>query len=400
MTRTTRKIALGCMVGTLAFAGQMNTAKAAERPVAGIDVVLSAFYENEDSTNLNVRDFLKTDLLSEFTDLGIAQVSNYVNVREKASEGSKIVGKLYNNAAATILEEKGDWYQVTSGTVTGYIKADYLTTGDKVEELADQVGTKIATVNTTTLKVREKASLESRVLTLVPVGEEMTVNKEKKEWLKVTFTDGSTGYVAADYVDIRTEFDEAISIEEEKAQQAAEEARKAAEEAARKAKEQERNRIHSYSTSNSSSDKTSSSSSSASGSSSNSSSNRSSSGQSSSLRSNIVSYALRFEGNPYVWGGTSLTGGTDCSGFTQSVYEQFGIYIPRDSRSQAGSGRQVSLSSMKPGDLIFYSRNGRINHVVLYIGNGKVIGASSRREGITIKNYNYRTPVKVVSYLQ
>ncbi|HCM12812.1 MAG TPA: hydrolase Nlp/P60, partial [Lachnospiraceae bacterium] len=148
------------------------------------------------------------------------------------------------------------------------------------------------------------------------------------------------------------------------------------------------------------SDKTSSSSSCASGSFSNSSSNRSSSGQSSSLRSNIVSYALRFEGNPYVWGGTSLTGGTDCSGFTQSVYEQFGIYIPRDSRSQAGSGRQVSLSSMKPGDLIFYSRNGRINHVVLYIGNGKVIGASSRREGITIKNYNYRTPVKVVSYLQ
>jgi cell wall-associated NlpC family hydrolase len=380
------------MVGTLAFAGQINKAKAAELPVAGIDMVLSAFYENENSTNLNIREFLKTDLLSEFKDLGIAQVSNYVNVREEASEDSKIVGKLYNNAAATILAEKGDWYQVKSGTVTGYIKADYLTTGDKVEELADQVGTKIATVNTTTLKVREKANLESRVLTLVPEGEEMTVNKEKKEWLKVTFTDGSTGYVAADYVDIRTEFDEAISIEEEKA-------RLAAEEAAKKAKERERNQIHSYSTSSSSSGNSSSSSGSASGSASSSSSSSSSSGQSSSLRSKIVSYALKFEGNPYVWGGTSLTYGTDCSGFTQSVYRQFGIRIPRNSRSQASSGSRVSLSNIKSGDLIFYSKNGRINHVALYIGNGKVIGASSRREGITIKNYNYRTPVKVVSYL-
>lgn len=388
MTRTTRKIAIGCMIGTLTFAGQMNVAKAAERPVAGIDVVLSAFYENDENTNLNIKEFLKTDLISEFHDLGIAQVTNYVNIRKKASVDSKVVGKLYNNSAATLLEKKGDWYKVKSGTVTGYIKSDYLITGKKVEELVDTVGTKIATVNATTLKVREKASLDSKVLTLLPVGEELKVKKEKEDWIKIAYEDSDTGYVSADYVDIRTEFDEAISIEEEKARLAAEEAAKA-----KKAEEQRRNQERT------SSSRSSSSKSNTSSKSSSSSSSKSSSSKSSSLRNDIVSYALKFQGNPYVWGGTSLTNGADCSGFTQSVFKKFGIRIPRNSRSQASSGKRVSLNTMKKGDLIFYSKNGRINHVAIYMGNGKVIGASSRKEGIKIKNYNYRTPVKVVSYL-
>ena len=118
------------------------------------------------------------------------------------------------------------------------------------------------------------------------------------------------------------------------------------------------------------------------------------------LRNQIIMYAKKFEGNPYVWGGTSLTRGADCSGFTQSVLENFGINIPRTSRAQAASGRRVDLDDIKPGDLIFYRRNGRINHVALYIGNGKVIGAKSSREGIKITNYNYRTPYMAVSYIK
>lgn len=387
MTGTTRKIAIGCMIGTLTVAGQLNVAKAAERPIAGIDVVLSEFYENNDN-NLSIKEILKTNLNSQFKDLGIAQVTNYVNIRQKASEDSKIVGKLYNNSAATILGKKGDWYKVKSGTVTGYIKSDFLVTGEEVAELADKVGTKIAIVNTTTLKLREKASLDSRVLTLLPIGEELNVKKEKKDWIKVTYENGQTGYVSADYVDIRTEFKEAISIEEELAQQKALEAEKARKLAQASTR-----------SSTSSSKSTASSSSSKSGSSSSTKSLSTRSESSSSLRNDIVNYALKFEGNPYVWGGTSLTNGADCSGFTQSVFKHFGIRIPRTSRSQANSGKRVSLNSMKKGDLIFYSKNGRINHVAIYIGNGKVIGASSRKEGIKIKNYNYRTPVKVVSYL-
>ncbi|NLP34165.1 MAG: SH3 domain-containing protein [Clostridiales bacterium] len=403
MTGATRKIAIGCMIGTLTFAGQIHVAQAAERPVAGIDVVLSAFYENEENTKVNIKEFLKTDLISEFKDLGIAQVTNYVNIRKKASEESKIVGKLYNNSAATILGKKGDWYKVKSGTVTGYIKSDFLVTGNKVDKLAPKVGTKIATVNATTLKVREKANLDSKVLTLLPLGEELKVKSEKEDWVNIIYENNNTGYVSADYVDIRTEFEEAISIEEEKARIAQEEA-----ERARQAEEERRNQVRSLSSSSSSrkssksSTSTKSSSSKSTKSSSSSSTKSSSSSKSkssSSLRNDIVSYALRFEGNPYVWGGTSLTKGADCSGFTQSVFKHFGIRIPRNSRSQASSGKRVSLDNMKKGDLIFYSKNGRINHVAIYIGNGKVIGASSRKEGIKIKKYNYRNPVKVVSYL-
>lgn len=119
----------------------------------------------------------------------------------------------------------------------------------------------------------------------------------------------------------------------------------------------------------------------------------------SALRKKIVKYALQFEGNPYVMGGTSLTKGTDCSGFTQSVFRDNGIKIPRTSREQAKGGKSVPLSDIKPGDLIFYAKDGQINHVALYIGNKKVIHASNAKSGIKISKYNYRKPYKAVSYL-
>ena len=116
-------------------------------------------------------------------------------------------------------------------------------------------------------------------------------------------------------------------------------------------------------------------------------------------RQSIVSYALQFVGNPYVAGGTSLTKGADCSGFVQSVFRDCGYGIPRSSREQAASGRQVSLDEIQPGDLLFYSKGGSINHVALYIGNGQVVHASTERTGIKISSYNYRTPCKAVSYV-
>ncbi len=126
---------------------------------------------------------------------------------------------------------------------------------------------------------------------------------------------------------------------------------------------------------------------------------RESSTDSSSLRKEIVAYALQFEGNPYVWGGTSLTTGADCSGFMQSVFRDMGINIPRTSRSQAAGGREVSLGNIKPGDLVFYKKNGIVDHVALYIGNENVISASSPSTGIRVSVYNYRKPCKAVSYI-
>lgn len=347
MNITTEKIAIGCLIGTMAFAGQMRIAEASELPVAGINLALSSFYENEENVNTSIRDLLKDSKVSEYENIGIAKVKSYVNIRSKANTNSKVVGKLYNNSAATIVGKDGDWYEITSGKVKGYIKGNYLITGEAVEEIADSIATKVGTVSTEGLRVREEANTESRILSVIPMGEEVTVKKDYDEWVKVSNSDGKTGYVASVYIDIETKFKEAISIEEEKA---------------KILKEEKESGMK--------------------------------------LRNDLVSYALGFQGNPYVWGGTSLTRGADCSGFTQSVFKNFGIKIPRNSRAQASGGTRVSVSNMKKGDLIFYSKNGRINHVAIYIGNGKVVGASSRKEGINVKNYNYRTITKVISYLK
>lgn len=101
---------------------------------------------------------------------------------------------------------------------------------------------------------------------------------------------------------------------------------------------------------------------------------------------------MNFVGNPYVYGGTSLTNGADCSGFIQSIYRNFGYSLPRTSGEQSRAGSAVSLSSLRPGDILYYTSGGSVNHVALYIGGGKVVHASNRRDGIKISSYNYRTP--------
>lgn len=115
-------------------------------------------------------------------------------------------------------------------------------------------------------------------------------------------------------------------------------------------------------------------------------------------RIKLVEYAMQFKGNPYVYGGTSLTKGTDCSGFTQSVFKYKGIRLPRTSRQQAQQGKKVPFHKLQPGDLIFYRKNGIINHVALYTGGGNVIHASNPKSGIKVSKYNYRKPYKAVTY--
>ena len=115
-----------------------------------------------------------------------------------------------------------------------------------------------------------------------------------------------------------------------------------------------------------------------------------------SLGQQVANFALQFVGNPYVWGGTSLTDGADCSGFVLSVYAHFGYSLPHDAELQANYGTEVSLSDLQPGDLLFYSNGYEIGHVTLYIGDGMVVHASNSRDGIKTSVYNYRTPVKAV----
>lgn len=382
-----RKIATYLMIGTLALTGKVAFAEATEIQevgIAGITLSLDDYFLKAQNAE-EITQFLMAET-SKNKNIAFAKVTSYVNIRSKSNEDSKILGKLYNNAAATIISEKKGWYKIKSGTVTGYIKSEFLLIGEEAEELAETVGNRLAKVNTTTLKVREKASLNATVLTLVPIDDELKVVKEKKDWVKVSLGENEFGYVSSDYVELWTEYEEAVSIEEEQERLEEEAAAIAAEQAL------------SSEDSNSSATSGKVASLSISKSNSTTSDNGNSNSSNSSLRSKIVQYALKFLGNAYVWGGTSLSNGVDCSGFTQSVFADFGISISRTSRTQATGGRKVSFDNLQLGDLIFYARNGTVNHVALYIGNGKVVSASSPSTGIRITSYNYRQPYKAVSY--
>lgn len=365
---------------------------------------------------------------SEYENVGISVAADYVNVRKKPNTDSKVVGKLYRGSAAKIVKKVGDWVKIKSGQVEGYIMSDYLAIGYSAEKMVDKFGTKIATINTETLKVREAKNTDCAVLTLVSGEESFEVIREDKDWVKIMVDGDTKGFVSKEYVDITVKFKKAVSIEEER-----EAARKkaAAEAAAARAEQEAQQRQQQQASSNSGSSSSSSSSgSSSSSSSSGSSSHKSSSGNSSSSHksssgssnkssssssshkssgggnssngsgdvigsgdgSAIASYALQFVGNPYVYGGTSLTNGTDCSGFTMSVFRKFGISLPRTSGSQSGVGRKISVSEARAGDLIFYARNGHVNHVALCIGGGRVVHASNPSVGITTSNIGYRTP--------
>ena len=350
---------------------------------------------------------------SEFADIAVAQVNHYVNVRQEPDTESEILGKLYDKSAATVLETTEDgWYRITSGNVNGYVKAEYVIVGD--EELARSVGTRLATVTTTTLFVRTEPTTEAKVLTMLPDGDDVVVTDESTEgWAKVSTADGD-GYVALDYVTLSTEYIHAESKAEEEARlareeaerqaaaRAAEEARKAREaEAARAAAEQEAARkaaekqeVKKSGAGSSAGSSSGSSAGSSSGGSAGSGSG-SSAGQSAQTASSngqaVVDYARQFLGKPYVYGGNSLTNGTDRSGFVKGVYAAFGINLPRTSSEQRSVGYAVSLSEIQPGDIVCYS-----GHVGIYAGNNTLIHASNEKTGITLTSpVTYRSVLAV-----
>ena len=303
-----------------------------------------------------------------FKSLVIAQVDRYVNVRSMPSEEGEIVGKLYDDSVGTFLSEQDGWYEIQSGSVTGYVKAEYCVTGDAAVELAKQVGTRIAVVNTTTLFVRQEPSTDAVVLGMVPIEEELLVTEELDGWVKVSIEEGE-GFVSTDYVDLKTEFVEAESKAEEEARlrkekEEREKAQAAAQASQTKGESSQSNQSAAPATSFTSDG---------------------------SMGAAVAEYALQFVGNPYVYGGTSLTNGADCSGFVMSVYANFGVSLPHSSTADRNQGYAVDgLANAQPGDLICYS-----GHVGIYIGNGQIVHASTAATGIKVSSADYRKVLAV-----
>ncbi|SDB09943.1 C40 family peptidase [Eubacterium oxidoreducens] len=290
--------------------------------------------KNESDTSEKESD----DTIYGYTNLGIADCEDYINIRKKASKESDIAGRLEKDAACEIIKTSGSWTKIKSGDVTGWVKSKYLLTGDAAKERAEEVAKTVATVNTKTLNIRTKKSTDSSIVAQVGEDTELKVLKEGSKWIKVKY-DGEKGYVSAEYVTVSVELEDALTATEVEYGEGV-----------------------------------------------------------SDVRSALVQYALQFVGNPYVWGGTSLTNGCDCSGFTMRILGSYGVGLPHSSSAQSNYGTRISASKAQPGDLFFYGSGSSISHVAIYIGNGQIVHASNERDGIKVSSAYYRTPICVCSY--
>ena len=343
----------------LAFSGMSMPVKAettSGEGIGGLGALFSEYYNNETDSDSTITTSLLSTPITIPNNIAIANCTDSINIREKANTSANIVGKLSKDAYCITLEEAQDgWVKIKSGDVTGYVSTDYLYMGQEGYKKAEQLATLKATVTANHVNVRSNPSSVSddNIIAEVSKGEDLIVVEDKSVevvtkndpnatiWVKVIIDD-SEGYVTKDYVKLEYKWKTAIKIESVTA---------------------------------------------------------------SSLRTTLVSEAKKHIGLRYSWGGTSLTTGADCSGFVWAVYKKCGLSVsklglPRTSSEMSKSGKKVSMSTIQPGDLVFYGKsNGSVDHVAMYIGNGKVIHESGRSEGCKINNINYRTVITMRNYL-
>lgn len=320
--------------------GTQQNVQASTAPADGTQQGVQASTAPAGGIQQNVQASAATDqkpqkVSKQFQKLAISIAKDFVYVRKSASTGCKAIGKLHRGSAGTILGKKGAWVKISSGSLKGYVKKEYIATGADAEKLAEKYGTKYAVLKkgTSVLNVREEKNTSSDIVTQLPEGKRYTVKSENADWCKVKVK-GKSGYIAKEYVHTKYSFKEAKSL-----------------------KKKTKETVRSYASEN--------------------------------KAESLISYAKQFIGNKYVWGGTSLTNGTDCSGFTLRVFQKFGYSLPRTSAEQAGCGSSVKLSELKPGDLVFYKRGGRVHHVAIYIGGGQIVHAAGAKWGIITSNMNY-----------
>lgn len=261
-----------------------------------------------------------------------------LNIRETPVDG-QVVGRLLKDGACEIISEENGWCYIESGEISGYVSSEYLLTGDEALVRAWEVMTNVATVTADALYLREAPTTESGYIELLGNSEKLEVVEELAGWAKVV-VDSTEGYVSSDYITVSQELQTAVTLSQ---------------------------LLYGMDVSD--------------------------------LRVQMVEFAQQFVGYPYVYGGNSLTKGTDCSGFTNLIYAHFGISIPRTATTQYNFGTKISVSELKPGDLIIYGEY-QIEHVGMYIGNGRIVHASNARTGIKYSDMYYRNIIGCVRMIQ
>lgn len=296
----------------------------------------------------------------EWQEYAVANIEGSLRVRAEASTDAEIVGKLYPYAVAHVVERGEEWSKVESGSVSGYVANEFLMFGDEAGAYITENYKYCASVEVPALNVRQDQSTESECIGSVTGGQELDVLGETDEWVEIQYNDDTVGYVAKEFVEVGWNYPTAMTLEEEQAMIEAALAEKAAKAAQTTTRSSEIAVLPPVNTS----------------------------AEGLALGQQIASYACQFLGNPYVYGGSSLTNGTDCSGFTMAVYAQFGYSLSHSSAVQMSQGIAVSLDAVQPGDIICYS-----GHVGLYIGGGQIVHASTESTGIIISNMYYTSPI-------
>lgn len=366
-------IAIGVICTVIGISSSWNNNIEAVSTELAVSVIEMPYadYKQEYSNTLSIfaQQLEDEGNTSEYADLAIANVTNYVNVRTEPNTDSEIVGKLYDGSVAQVLAiagEEDDWFQVVSGNVEGYIKAEFFLYGDAAAAVIDDYVTRNAVVIADRLNVRENPDIEAKRIGYIDNGESVRLIENQGDWLKVQYTEDTQGYVAAQYVTIEEQFIYAKTLEEEARELAAQAALQT------RASVPETQAAENVTITAAPPNTTYS--------------------NSSELRSHIVDYAMQYLGNKYVHGGQTLAGGTDCSGFTSLIYREFGYSISRTPAGQLSSaGRSIDYSQIQPGDIICYGSSGKCTHVALYIGNGQIIHSANSRKGVVIYNADYDT---------
>jgi cell wall-associated NlpC family hydrolase len=387
--------------------------------VADSDITMSDSKSGEEGTK-DKKEILSaaaigSTLEQEFVpQLAVAAPNVYLNIHTDASLGSEVIGKLYNNDVAKILQDNGgEWVKIKSGKLVGYVLGEYLVKGDEAQLLSELVKKNVAVVDNSDDEVEVHSYKgDAGVMMTIASGEEIDVTEDMENetdgWIEVD-TDQGTGYVRSDEVSVTDSYPVAETTQEQQerlenatikdiaddAQTKADKASEVAELAAVKAEEavsvvededaeptkaQEKAAATAQAVADYAQAAADNTQETADIAKEDIQKHGAETGQA------VADFALQFVGNPYVWGGSSLTNGTDCSGFTMAVYSNFGVGPPHYDAAQRGYGIGIdSIADARPGDLVcFYG------HVGIYIGDGMMVHAANARDGIKVSRADYR----------